>query len=242
MAMIDRTNISQLTCGIRFEKSFRISDITGSLFDTVLHHRSSPFGTDFFPRFHELDSQNRVLVNVERGYYLRITTSDIIFQYTIFPDTKDLDGEIAWFRKDAVEFILKELIAKNRIRNLMRFGFMISHSVGGENLGGNVLDQLTSGEIKNADQFTFRFGNKDTTADALTKKGVDDYVNRITTIKQTGEADYEVVLDYQYYFVPPLPNADEWSPNPFFDRAMDSLDSKFYRMINPLLSKMVAVA
>ena len=81
---MDKSNISSLTIGIRYEKTFRITDISGSIFDTILHAKSSPFGTDFFPRYQEINSQDRALINNERGYYFRISTSDVIFQYTIY--------------------------------------------------------------------------------------------------------------------------------------------------------------
>ena len=242
MPILSRNDISQITCGIRFEKSFRIGDISGQIFDTVLHNSSSPFGTDFFPRFQELNTQDRALVNSERGYYLRITTSDIVFQYTIQENKKSLDSQIEWFKKDAIKFIIDKIIHENGIKNIIRFGFMVTHVINGENLGGNVINQLSGGEIKSADQFTLRFGNKDITGDGLIKKGVDDYVNKITTIRQTGETEYDITLDYQYYFIPQMTNLKDWDEDKFFERAQISLDNRFYSMINPLISKMVEVA
>ncbi|ADK79542.1 hypothetical protein [Sediminispirochaeta smaragdinae] len=239
MPIVNRDNISKLTCGIRYEKTFRISDIAGSLFDTVLHHRSSPFGTEFFPRYQELNSQDRALINSERGYYFRITTSDVIFQYTLHPEKQDLSDEIEWFKNDASQFIINEILEKNSIKNIMRFGFMITHEIDGENLGGNVLDQLTNGEIRNADQFTFRFGNKDTTKEALIRRDVNDYINKITTIKQITESKYEVTLDFQYYFSPELTSIKDWNTESFYTKAFYSLDNSFYDMINPLVSKLV---
>lgn len=242
MSVVGRDNISQLTCGIRFEKSFRISDITGQIFDTVLHDQSTPFGTEFFPKYQEVHLQDRLLLNDDRGYYLRIMTSDIIFQYTLHENGPDQREQIDWFTKDAVQFIIEKVLHDNKIQNIMRFGFMITHIVEGENLGGNVLDQLTSGEIKNADQLTIRFGNKDVTADGITKSGVNDYVNRITTIKQVDEKKYEIILDYQYYFLPVIKDLKQWKTVSFFERAFQSLDKKFYSIINPFVDKMAVAA
>lgn len=242
MSLVSREKIFQLTSGIRYEKSFRISDIIGHIFDVVLHDKSTPFGTDFFPRYEEIGSQDRWLLNAEKGYYMRLTTSDLIFQYTLHSSLEGQEKEINWFIKDALQFIIDKIFHETRIINIMRFGFMITHLIEGENLGGNVLNQLTSGEIKNADQFTIRFGNKDLTADGLIKKGVNDFVNRLTTIKQIGETKYDVTLDYQYHFLPELKDLEEWPIQNFFDRAFSHLDNKFYSMINPLVNKMVKVA
>ena len=242
MSIVNREKISQLICGIRFEKSFRIGDIIGQIFDTVLHDRATPFGTDFFPRYQELNTQERSLVNYEKGYYLKVNSSDIIFQYSLHDSTERQNEEIEWFKNDALNFIIDKIVFANRIKNIKRFGFMISHSIDGENLGGNVLNQLTSGEIINADQFTLRFGDKDITAEGFVKSGVDDYVNKITTIKQTGEKEFSIILDYQYYFLPELNDLKDWNLNHFFEKAFYYLDKKFYDMINPLVDKMVEIS
>jgi len=237
MLLVNREKISQLICGIRFERTFRMSDITGQIFDTVLHDEFSPFGTDFFPHFEEFGTQDKVLVNSEKGYYLRINTSDIIFQYTLHSQINSQEKEIFWFRNDAINFIIDKIIHENGIQNIIRFGFMVTHLIEGENLGGNVLNQLTKGEINNADQFTLRFGNKDVTADGITKSGVNDYVNKITTIRQIGEKEYDITLDYQYYFLPQLVKLKGWNTSNFFDRAFHNLDNKFYTMTNLLVNK-----
>lgn len=237
---IVRDNISQFTIGIRFEKSFRVSDITGHIFDVVLHDRSTPFGTEFFPQYQAFGSHDRMLVNSDRGYYLRVTTSDIIFQYSI-SSTDDLEKELRWFRNDATAFIVDKILGDNRITNIMRIGFMTTHIINGENVGGHVLEKLTAADIKTADQFTLRFGNKDTTVDGMIKKGVNDYINKITTIKQISDTQYDVTLDFQYYFLPSLETLKGWDFSAFFDRAMHTLDEKFYAMINIILGELVEV-
>jgi len=165
----------------------------------------------------------------------------VIFQYTIFHEKASLENEMGWFKNDAIQFIINEIISKNKIQNIIRVGFMITHTIEGENLGGTVLNQLSDGSIKTADQFTLRFGNKDTTADGLIKKGVGDYVNRITTIKQTEENKYQATYDYQYYFLPQFLDLKDWNVNAFFDKSISNLNIKFYSLINPLLTKMVEV-
>jgi hypothetical protein len=237
---IYQDNISQLTLGIRFEKSFRVSDITGQIFDNVLHDNSSPFGTDFFPNYQAFGAHDRWLFNGDRGHHLRITTSDVIFQYTI-QASSNLEKESNWFKQDATNFIIDKVFKENRIKNIMRVGFMISHRLQGENVGGRVLDKLTSGDIRTADQFTLRFGNKDATADGMSKSGVNDYINKITTIKQVSEAEYDITLDFQYYFLPSIDNLHGWDITSFYIRAMNNLSDKFYPMINAHLGDLVEV-
>jgi hypothetical protein len=239
MSTISRDSITSLTCGIRYEKSFRIGDISGSIFDSILHSESSPFGTEFFPRYQEINSHDKALINDERNYYLRLTSSDVIFQHTLFPEANTFDEELVWFKDDAVRYIVNEIISQKGIGNIIRFGFLITHIYEGENVGGNVLSKLTDGEKRSADQFTLRFGNKDTTAEGLIKKAVDDYVNRISTIKQIDKNRYEISLDSQYFFVPKYDDIKDWDSSAFIDKSVAYMDSRFYAMLNPIINEMV---
>lgn len=59
--LLSEESLGQVTVGIRYEKTFRVSDIIGSLFDIVLHDPATPFGTNFFPKFHEFGPHDRML-------------------------------------------------------------------------------------------------------------------------------------------------------------------------------------
>jgi len=48
-----KNNIIGLTVGIRFNRSFRIPDVSGDIIDNILYSDKSPFGTKFFPKVQE---------------------------------------------------------------------------------------------------------------------------------------------------------------------------------------------
>lgn len=49
-----KDNIIGLTLGIRYNRSFRIPDISGDMIDNILYNEKSPFGEEFFPRMQEI--------------------------------------------------------------------------------------------------------------------------------------------------------------------------------------------
>lgn len=237
---IDRNDISILTIGLRFERSFRITDIMGNIFDCILRDSGSPFSPDFFPNFQEISSHDKVLINGETGSFFRLTTTDILFRHTISKDKSNLEKELKWFQKDAIGFIIDKIINTYNIKNFVRIGFLVTHLVEEDNIGGIVLSKI-SDEINKADQFTLTYGRKDPTVDGLVKKGVNDYVNRITLLKQLGEKEYDISLDYQYYFLPQLEKISGWPINDFFVKAYQNLDEKFYTMVNQLINETVGI-
>ena len=230
--------LSQVTVGIRFEKMFRVSDIIGSLFDIVLHDPSTPFGTDFFPKFHEFGPHDRMLYSLEHGRSLRINISDIIFQYT-FSSPISRQEELNWFKQDALRFLIEKVLVSNGISNIHRFGYMMTHICEPANIAGRILDVLTDGEEQTADQFTLRFGKKDASFEGQIRSGVNDYVNMITTLKQISPTHYDMTYDYQYYFNPNRRSIDDWNLNAFFRGAENSLKDRFYPQVNRLIGDLV---
>jgi hypothetical protein len=232
---LNNNYLKKLVFGIRFEKTFRILDIMGHTIDTILHDKSSPFSTVFFPSLEELGSQDRILINREKGHFLRLTPSDIIFNYSLQSNDNKIEKEINWFQNDALEFIIDKLIKNNKVKDIMRIGIMFMHEIEAENIGGKVISKLINKEKFNADQFTLSYGNKDKTIEGLVKKGVDDYINKITIIKQISDNNYDFTLDYQYHFSPYLDYLTEWNNITFFDRAYTYLNDQFYSMVNSLI-------
>jgi hypothetical protein len=232
---LSRSDLSYVVIGFRYEKSFRISDISGEICDTILHDKSSPFGIKFFPRLNEIGTQDKTLVNDQTQNYLKITTSDIIFKYNIGSYSDDKTVEIDWFKDSAIPFIKEKLIEDKKIRNIDRIGLMFGNDILLDNLGSLIIQKLTDNEYKEADQFALNFGLKDTAVEGIIKRSVDDYVNRLYLMKQSDSNKYEVIFDYQYYFIPTIPDIKTWNITQFFDRSLIQLDTSFYPFINKFL-------
>jgi len=232
---ISKNNLSHITIGFRFEKTFRISDISGEICDIILHHQSTPFGNTFFSRLNEMGPHDKTLLNDITQNYLKITNSDIIFKYNFGSYSKVQHDEIKWLKESAIPFILKEILSGKNIKNYMRIGLMFGHSINVENLGGRIMQKLLDDGNENADQFSLSFGLKETAVEGLSRKGVDDFLNKIYIIKQTGPYEFETIFDFQYYFQPMIKELKGWNIESFVDRSMIHLDKYFYPFINKFM-------
>ena len=72
-----KQKIVGITFGIRFNRSFRVPEISGEMIDDILYSNKTPFGTEFFPKIQET-AREKVLFNNKTNEYLRINTDDII--------------------------------------------------------------------------------------------------------------------------------------------------------------------
>jgi|GEM_PF-942473 len=238
---ITRETLNHIIVGFRFEKAFRVGDIAGEICDVALHHKSTQFGTDFFPRYQETGTLDRALINDDRRHFLRITTSDVIFQYTFQSKDDGQEKELNWIRKDAIPFIVDKIIIEKNIKNILRVGMMMGHIIEGVNLGGSIISRLTDNIESKGDQFSLTFGRKDTAIESLIRKDVEDYVNRLFLMQQISQETYDLTFDYQYYFNPPIRDLRDWNCENFIDKALFQLESVFYPFVNSLISTTVEV-
>jgi hypothetical protein len=234
---VELNNLTNLIIGFRFEKSFRIGDISGSIIDAVLHDKQTPFGTTFFNRYKDISIYDRSLLNEESGNFLRITASDIIFKYNLSSIKEERSKEIKWIKCDAVPFIMDKILIKNKLTDFIRVGCMMTHLIDGDNIGGKIIEKLTGNTNYKADQFSFSFGLKEVSMEALVKKVVNDYTNRYFIMKQVSNIQYEMIFDYQYFFEPYLQTLGSWKFDKFFEAALSQVETIFYPFVNSLIEK-----
>jgi hypothetical protein len=184
---------------------------------------------------------DRALVNDNRKHFLRITTSDIIFQYTLQGKNGNQGEELDWIKNDAIPFLIDKVINGKNIRNIIRVGIMMGHLIEGFNLGGSIISRLTDKAGSKADQFSLTFGRKETAIDGFIRKDVEDYVNKLFLMQQISQESYDLTFDYQYYFNPPIHDLVDWKYAGFMEKAMYQLESVFYPLINSLISATVEV-
>jgi len=231
----NKTNLSILTIGFKFEKSFRIGDVLGNIFDTILSSEVTPFSTKFFPSIIDKGFDDRAFFNPEKGHYLKITTSDIIFKFHIDKD-KDLNEEINWFTNDAVSFIIDKIIKDNNISNFIRIGIMFSHYLKEPKIGAIVASKLADKKLDDITSFNLVFGRKVETIEGLSRKKVNDYRKLITTIKQLPDNAFDITLDYQHHFNPKLSRIQDWKMTSFIEKAKIFLEEDFLEFVNVMLS------
>lgn len=233
-----KNNIIGITLGIRFNRSFRIPDISGDIIDNVLYSEKTPFGTEFFPRIQEkTSSREKILLHAdEQGntdHYLRINTDDLIFAFEV---NNNFDKKFGWLKDDIVGYF-KDILFKNyEIRNIRRVGIIFSHKIPKNKKIGEAISLLTNKEIEEADNISISFSKKMLSTEALYRKDVNDYKNTIYNLQEFKEAIF-AELDYQYYYAPAIEDLRECFVDKILDDAKTFMENKFYSWLSQYENK-----
>ena len=223
-----KDNIIGITLGIRFNRSFRVPDISGDIIDDVLYSDKTPFGTSFFPKVQENSSREKTLFNLETSEYLRINTDDLILGIGV---EKDFEKKFNWIKNDVLPYFQNELFKSYEIKNIRRLGIIFSHKIGKDKKLREAVAAFTENEVSDADNISVSFSKKASTAEALFRKGVDDYKNRIYNFQELKEVVY-ADLDYQYYYEPAIEDLRECFTDKILDEAENFLKNNFYKWLN----------
>jgi len=223
-----KNNIIGLTVGIRFNRSFRIPDVSGDIIDNVLYSDKSPFGTKFFPKVQENSNREKTLFNPQSSEYLRINTDDVIFGIAV---DNDFDKKFNWLKNNVLPYFQNELFRTYEIKNIRRLGIIFSHKISKNKKLTEAVSSFTENEITDADNINVSFSKKDPATEALFRKGVNDYKNRIYNFQELKEAVY-ADLDYQYYYEPAIEDLRECFIDKILDDAKSFLENNFYKWLN----------
>lgn len=227
-----KNNITGIKLGIRFNRSFRIPDISGDIIDNILYNDKTPFGTDFFPGIQEKTNREKILLhsdkegNVDR--YLRINTDDLIFAFEI---NNNFEEKYDWLKDKVLTYFKNELFLTYKIKNIRRLGIIFSHKIGKNKKLSDTVVSFTEKEISDADNISFSFSKKALDREAFCKRGVNDYKNRIYNFKELKEAIY-ADLDYQYYYEPAVEDLRECFADKILEGAKSFLENNFYKWVN----------
>lgn len=228
-----KNNIIGITIGIRFSRSFRIPDISGDIIDNILYSDKSPFGTSYFPKIQENSNREKTLFNPKTSEYLRINTDDLILGIEI---ENDFDKKFQWLRDDVLSYLKNELFKIYEIKNIRRLGVVFSHKIDKNKKLSEVITTFTNNEVIDADNISFSFSKKDPSNEALIRKGVSDYKNRIYNFQEIEES-VNVNLDYQYYYEPAVEDLRECFSEKILNDAKSFLEDNFYKWLKKYENK-----
>ena len=220
-------NIIGITVGIRFARSFRMRDISGSVVDNILYSKRSPFDTNFFPKVQENSVREKTLFNEDTSEYLRINTDDLIIGIKI---DNDFQKKYDWLKKRVLPYFSNILFLENEIKNIRRFGIIFSHKISKNNKLSDAVSLLTDNTLYNVDNINISFSKKSITDDGLIKQGVNDYKNTIYNFSEMKD-EIRADLDYQYYYEPPVEDLRECFVDKIFDDAKSFLERMYYKWL-----------
>lgn len=223
-----KNNIIGITLGIRFNRSFRIPDISGDIIDNVLYSEKTPFGTSFFPKIQENSNREKTLFNPKTSEYLRINTDDLILGVEV---KNDFDEKFDWIKNDILLYFQNELFKTYKIKNIRRLGIIFFHKIGKNKKLTESISSFTENEVSDADNISVSFSKKASATESFFRKGVSDYKNRIYNFQELKEAVY-TDLDYQYYYEPAIEDLRECFTDKILDEAKNFLENNFYKWLN----------
>lgn len=210
--------ISKVVLGIRYKRTFRIPEISGSIIDYVINDSSSPFKGDFFQTTDALidnfENKGRVLQS-KKGSSIVIDIDNFILNFKI----GDFKSDLGRIKSKIIPFI-KKIFNKFEIKDISRVGFVFEFTDKDKDIPDRIIKNITNNNCSNIDKFVLRFSEKDTYAPSFLKKNLLDYVNKIFIMTQT-EKGFNVKFDYQFYYLPVISFIDDINFNDFIDLTLE---------------------
>lgn len=221
-----KEKIVGITFGIRFNRSFRVPEISGEMIDDILYGNKTPFGTEFFPKVQET-AREKTLFNNKTNEYLRINTDDIILGIEI---KDDFEKKFEWLKSEVLTYFKDILFKDYGLKNIRRVGIVFSHKVEKDPNLDSAIKVLTKDKIDAVDNVNISFSKKLPATDALIRKNVNDYKNTIYNITEMDNAIL-AELDYQYYYNPPIEDLRECFVDKVLADAKTFLEGSYYNWL-----------
>lgn len=230
--------LNAVIIGIRYQRLWRILDIGGSVVDTILKNKNSPFilDTDYFTKVGE-EEKGMALMNPNTNCILRINIDDLIYKH-VFDNSagKGAKKSLNWFFNSIKKFLIPKIILDFKIQQIRRVGIVYNYYIDSKHISKEYISRVTENNSGEITKFNLDFHKKFPAEIALAKKEINDYKNIIYSIKHKETGDdkekedkkYEISLDYQYYFEPYTDHLEGWNIGKFLDSSQAYLNNKFY--------------
>lgn len=218
-----------IVIGVRFRANFSIEDILGKIVDTILYSKNAYFDSNKFPHVKGRVT-DRVLENPTTGDYLLLNNSNLILDvfFTDIFKKSDYDFIIEKFDEE----IMKGVIQKHKIVDLMRIGLVRKYIIKDEDLAKNFIDVTLNKSLKDVNDINLTFSKRIPRMSALSNVEVNDYDNVIfNVIKYASESELYISVDYQRYFKPFVQSIDEVKYTNFIKDAFHYNEKNYFEWI-----------
>lgn len=219
-----KSKIIAISLGIRFVRTFRISDITGDIIDNILHCDKSPFDIKYFSKIKENTAREKILLNDETGDYLRINTDDLILSISV---NKNFDKKISFIKNSVLPYYKDVLFKKYKIENIKRIGIIFHHKLNKIEKVSNLVKDFTSDKIGEINNINLSFSKKLFAEDGSMIQGVNNFKNTIYTFEQQKDEIF-FNFDYQYYYEPALQDLRNTDIDKIIDDSSKYLENDVY--------------
>lgn len=221
--MLDK--ITKITLGIRFSRSFRVTDITGEISDEILYRDYSPF-KDIYEEVVSTNNLERILQDKSNKNTFRISPTDIIIEFPV----DDFNEVFSHLVDKVLPFLEEKIFFKFQIKKIIRVGIVYYHKVDQYHLIEDITNLVTNNGVAEPNNFKLSFSKKNSSGKSVMKKN--DYLNSIYTIEQK-EDIYSISLDYQKLFGPIVEDFRDCKLHDFLHSSRTYLTENFYKWVLP---------
>lgn len=219
--------ITGITLGIRFSRSFRISDVSGEVIDNILRDPLSPFDTKYFPKFDEGSLREKILYN-KKGDSIKITPDDFIFTLKI---EEDFEKKYKFISNEFIPYVTF-LFNLFEIDELNRIGILYTIKLSKPKALDKIIQTLTNESLDSSHNFNLEFTRKIKTVEGRLTKGVKDYINIIYSFeKDSEEKVIDFRYDYQKLYSPFLSNLKDGKLDDLLSKSRESLNVEYEKWI-----------
>jgi len=230
--------LNAILAGIRYQRLWRILDIGGSVVDTILKDKNSPFilDTDYFTKV-AAEEKGMRLMNPKTDCMLKINIDDLIYKH-VFDNSagKEAEKNLSWYFNSIKKFLVPKIMIDFKIKQIRRVGIVYYYYIESKHISKEYISKVTDNNSGEITKFNLDFHKKFPAEIALAKKEINDYKNIIYSIKhkkteedkEKKDKKYEISLDYQYYFDPYTDHLEGWNIGNFLDSSQAYLNNKFY--------------
>lgn len=209
--MPEKPTLLSVIVGISFQKSFRILDCAGQIFDSLLY-KSKGFSTAYFPTISYGEFQ-KMIRNEREGHYLQLLADNVIYRHKIGSEQEEKAAAEVNDVIDRVENSIAPLVINKYDLAIRRLGIVYTVRASKEMLNA-FRKQYFKEDVQVSD---FRFSISSGTPDGIMKKGTGDYYNKIYDVSQ-GDVG-TISLDFQEYFDPLKPDWLDCKSADFFEQS-----------------------
>lgn len=208
--------LKSFVIGIKFRANFILEGKLGEVVNDILYRKNAFFGPDFFPLVqHNREQIGKMLIDVEKGNSLTIDIENIILELNTF-ETKDLKDILNHFKTEIVEGVMKQY----KISHILRVGYLKKYILSNKSMAEGFIKNRLGGLSDGTNDIVLRFSRKQTPADSMVLKDINDYYQTIfNVVKKNSNDDLYVALDFQRYFSPSCDLSDKMDFDNLIDKA-----------------------
>lgn len=204
-------NVTNITIGIKYIRSFRIQNIHGEIIDSIIRAENTPFKSSEYRIVFDTNNEGKILSNEDGSKSISIDRDNIVIKF----DTNTPKETFNQLQKKIIPFITDKIFKKYKIEGINRIGVIFTHKISKLKEVEQITSKITNQKVVDPNSLLIRFSKKSLDLKGKATSEKNDYKNTIYTFEKTKDGIIADV-DRQKYFEPALKDMRDAGLNDFF--------------------------